>query len=129
MIHRLRELQTGSSAPQDPPPDSQDPQTSNDSGEERGAGSKPPVLIGPAQNHSGSSARQQPGFADQGNPEEEPGQQPTCSSSWSELRPMLIGSDYSLSPLSPATEQRLILQYLTPLGDYQEVGEPDPPPR
>ncbi|KAJ4927175.1 hypothetical protein JOQ06_014911 [Pogonophryne albipinna] len=28
---------------------------------------------------------------------------------------------YRLSPLSAATEQRLILQYLTPLGDYQEL--------
>ncbi|XP_067360198.1 DDB1- and CUL4-associated factor 1-like isoform X2 [Channa argus] len=43
------------------------------------------------------------------------------SSSWSELSPMLIGSEYCLSPLSAAMEQRLILQYLTPLGDYQEL--------
>lgn len=45
---------------------------------------------------------------------------PSCSS-WSEMSSMLIGSDYSLSPLSSAMEQRLILQYLTPLGEYQEV--------
>lgn len=45
---------------------------------------------------------------------------PSCSS-WSEMSSMLIGSDYCLSPLSPAMEQRLILQYLTPLGEYQEV--------
>lgn len=43
------------------------------------------------------------------------------STSWSEMSSMVIGSDYRLLPLSPAMEQRLILQYLTPLGDYQEV--------
>uniref|UniRef100_A0A3Q2Q8K8 DDB1- and CUL4-associated factor 1 n=1 Tax=Fundulus heteroclitus TaxID=8078 RepID=A0A3Q2Q8K8_FUNHE len=43
------------------------------------------------------------------------------SSSWSEMSSILIGSDYRLSPLSPAMEQRLILQYLTPLGDYKEL--------
>lgn len=47
--------------------------------------------------------------------------QPASSTSWSEMSSMVIGSDYRLSPLSPAMEQRLILQYLTPLGDYQEV--------
>ncbi|KAF0034720.1 hypothetical protein F2P81_012478 [Scophthalmus maximus] len=46
--------------------------------------------------------------------------QPT-SSSWSEMSSMVIGSEYCLSPLSPAMEQRLILQYLTPLGEYQEL--------
>uniref|UniRef100_A0A8C6L7V0 DDB1- and CUL4-associated factor 1 n=1 Tax=Nothobranchius furzeri TaxID=105023 RepID=A0A8C6L7V0_NOTFU len=48
-------------------------------------------------------------------------EQQTNSSSWSEMSLMLIGSDYCLSPLSPAMEQRLILQYLAPLGDYQEL--------
>uniref|UniRef100_A0A7N8X7K8 DDB1- and CUL4-associated factor 1 n=1 Tax=Mastacembelus armatus TaxID=205130 RepID=A0A7N8X7K8_9TELE len=48
-------------------------------------------------------------------------EQPICSSTWSAVSPMVIGSDYCLSPLSPAMEQRLILQYLTPLGDYQEL--------
>lgn len=43
------------------------------------------------------------------------------NSSWSEMSSMVIGSDYHLAPLSAAMEQRLILQYLTPLGDYQEV--------
>ncbi|XP_034442578.1 DDB1- and CUL4-associated factor 1-like [Hippoglossus hippoglossus] len=43
------------------------------------------------------------------------------SSSWSEMSSMVIGSDYCLSPLSPAMEQRLILQYLQPLGEYQEL--------
>ncbi|XP_042370815.1 DDB1- and CUL4-associated factor 1, partial [Plectropomus leopardus] len=49
------------------------------------------------------------------------GEQPASSASWSEVSSMVIGSDYSLSPLSAAMEQRLILQYLTPLGDYQEL--------
>lgn len=49
------------------------------------------------------------------------GAQPTNTASWSEMSSMLIGSDYRLLPLSPAMEQRLILQYLTSLGDYQEV--------
>lgn len=52
--------------------------------------------------------------------EEERNRQP-ASSSWSEMSSVLIGSEYSLSPLSRAMEQRLILQYLSPLGDYQEV--------
>ncbi|XP_072307893.1 DDB1- and CUL4-associated factor 1-like isoform X1 [Eucyclogobius newberryi] len=51
---------------------------------------------------------------------EEPGQS-TNGASWSEMSSMVIGSEYSLSPLTPAMEQRLILQYLTPLGDYQEL--------
>ncbi|KAK7916337.1 hypothetical protein WMY93_012098 [Mugilogobius chulae] len=53
-------------------------------------------------------------------PEEET-EQSTSGSSWSEMSSMVIGSEYSLSPLTPAMEQRLILQYLTPLGDYQEL--------
>lgn len=48
-------------------------------------------------------------------------EEPASSTSWSEMSSMVIGCDYRLSPLSPAMEQRLILQYLTPLGDYQEV--------
>lgn len=55
-------------------------------------------------------------------------EQPTQSSSWSEVSSMVIGSEYRLSPLSPAMEQRLILQYLTPLGDYQEVRPASVPP-
>uniref|UniRef100_A0AAX7SXW4 DDB1- and CUL4-associated factor 1 n=1 Tax=Astatotilapia calliptera TaxID=8154 RepID=A0AAX7SXW4_ASTCA len=38
-----------------------------------------------------------------------------------EMSSVMIGTDFRLSPLSPAMEQRLILQYLTPLGDYQEL--------
>lgn len=52
----------------------------------------------------------------------EASEQPASTSSWSEMSSVMIGTDFRLSPLSPAMEQRLILQYLTPLGDYQEVG-------
>ncbi|XP_066554396.1 ddb1 and cul4 associated factor 1 isoform X2 [Amia ocellicauda] len=43
------------------------------------------------------------------------------NSSWSETSPWVIGTNYHLYPLTPAIEQRLILQYLTPLGEYQEL--------
>ncbi|CAH2312559.1 DDB1- and CUL4-associated factor 1 isoform X2 [Pelobates cultripes] len=43
------------------------------------------------------------------------------NSSWSEMSVWVIGTNYSLYPLTPAIEQRLILQYLTPLGEYQEL--------
>uniref|UniRef100_A0A8C7DNR7 DDB1- and CUL4-associated factor 1 n=1 Tax=Oncorhynchus kisutch TaxID=8019 RepID=A0A8C7DNR7_ONCKI len=43
------------------------------------------------------------------------------NSSWSEISSWVIGGNYRLYPLTPAIEQRLILQYLTPLGDYQEL--------
>ncbi|KAF4803438.1 Protein VPRBP [Turdus rufiventris] len=43
------------------------------------------------------------------------------NSSWSEMSPWVIGTNYTLYPLTPAIEQRLILQYLTPLGEYQEL--------
>lgn len=44
------------------------------------------------------------------------------NSSWSDMSPWVIGNNYHLYPLTPEIEQRLILQYLTPLGEYQEVG-------
>jgi len=44
------------------------------------------------------------------------------NSSWSEMSPWVIGSNYHLYPLTAEIEQRLILQYLTPLGEYQEVS-------
>lgn len=44
------------------------------------------------------------------------------NSSWSEMSPWVIGTNYTLYPMTPAIEQRLILQYLTPLGEYQEVS-------
>ncbi|XP_039626969.1 DDB1- and CUL4-associated factor 1-like [Polypterus senegalus] len=43
------------------------------------------------------------------------------NSSWSEMSPWVIGTNYHLYPLTPAIEQRFILQYLTPLGEYQEL--------
>ncbi|XP_056096436.1 DDB1- and CUL4-associated factor 1 isoform X5 [Rhinichthys klamathensis goyatoka] len=43
------------------------------------------------------------------------------NSSWSEMSPWVIGNNYHLFPLTPGIEQRLILQYLTPLGEYQEL--------
>lgn len=43
------------------------------------------------------------------------------NSSWSEMSPWVIGNNYHLYPLTAGIEQRLILQYLTPLGEYQEV--------
>lgn len=43
------------------------------------------------------------------------------NSSWTEMSPWVIGNNYHLYPLTPGIEQRLILQYLTPLGEYQEV--------
>ncbi|XP_036064956.1 LOW QUALITY PROTEIN: DDB1- and CUL4-associated factor 1-like [Onychomys torridus] len=43
------------------------------------------------------------------------------NSSWSEVAPWVVGSNYTLYPMTPAIEQRLLLQYLTPLGEYQEL--------
>lgn len=44
-----------------------------------------------------------------------------CSnSSWAELEPYMIGT-FCMYPLSPEMKQRFILQYLTPMGDYQEL--------
>ncbi|XP_053723748.1 DDB1- and CUL4-associated factor 1-like [Synchiropus splendidus] len=43
------------------------------------------------------------------------------STPWSEMSAMVVGSDYCLFPLSPTVEQRLILQYLAPLADHQEL--------
>uniref|UniRef100_A0A3P8W8V5 DDB1- and CUL4-associated factor 1 n=1 Tax=Cynoglossus semilaevis TaxID=244447 RepID=A0A3P8W8V5_CYNSE len=45
----------------------------------------------------------------------------STTASWSEMSTIVIGLDYCLSPLSSAMEQRLILQYLTPLGEHQEL--------
>lgn len=44
-----------------------------------------------------------------------------CSnSSWAELEPLMIGS-HQVWPLTIEFKQRVILQYLTPMGDYQEL--------
>ena len=42
------------------------------------------------------------------------------NSSWADLEPLIVGS-FSLHPLSTEMQQRFILQYLTPMGDYQEL--------
>uniref|UniRef100_A0A671X6U8 DDB1- and CUL4-associated factor 1 n=1 Tax=Sparus aurata TaxID=8175 RepID=A0A671X6U8_SPAAU len=76
---------------------------------------------------NGRKAKQKINFTSSSGKTEDEGErgdaseQPANSTSWSEMSSMVIGSDYSLSPLSLAMEQRLILQYLTPLGDYQDL--------
>lgn len=42
------------------------------------------------------------------------------NSSWAEIEPLMIGS-VQLYPLTNEMKQRFILQYLTPMGDYQEL--------
>lgn len=42
------------------------------------------------------------------------------SSAWSEQQAFII-STYCMCPLSCHMQQRLILQYLTPMGEYQEL--------
>ncbi|XP_007562295.1 protein VPRBP [Poecilia formosa] len=54
-------------------------------------------------------------------PEPERNLSELSNSSWSEMSPWVIGNNYHLDPLTPEIEQRLILQYLTPLGEYQEL--------
>jgi hypothetical protein len=44
------------------------------------------------------------------------------NNSWLEQQPYVIGS-YSMHPLTTSMKQRLILQYLTPLAEYQEVNK------
>ena len=44
-----------------------------------------------------------------------------CSnSSWQEMEPLIIQS-YQIYPVTSEVQQRLILSYLTPMGEYQEV--------
>lgn len=42
------------------------------------------------------------------------------TSSWAELQPYVIGR-HSLNPLTPLMQQRLILHYLIPCGEYQDL--------
>ncbi len=42
-------------------------------------------------------------------------------SSWAELQPFVIGK-HCLFPLNTVVQQRLILQYLAPVGEYQDVS-------
>ncbi|KAK3101991.1 hypothetical protein FSP39_007955 [Pinctada imbricata] len=50
----------------------------------------------------------------------EPSFTENSGSSWAEMQPYVIGT-YSLHPLSTEMKQRLILQFLTPMGEYQEL--------
>ncbi len=49
----------------------------------------------------------------------------SSNSSWAEMEPYVIGS-YCMYPLNIDMQQRLILQYLTPMGEYQEVRTSHP---
>lgn len=71
-----------------------------------------------AERESGRTSKQKLNFS---LPEPERNFSELSNSSWSEMSPWVIGNNYHLYPLTPEIEQRLILQYLTPLGEYQEV--------
>lgn len=45
----------------------------------------------------------------------------TSNSSWAELESFMIGS-IQMFPPNLSTRQILILRYLTPMGEYQEVS-------
>ncbi|XP_077546411.1 lisH and WD40 domain-containing protein mahjong [Haemaphysalis longicornis] len=70
------------------------------------------------------STPQQQGSLSQVAPRKSPSETPLVSecsnSSWAELEPLMIGS-HQVFPLTVEMQQRLILQYLTPLGEYQEL--------
>ncbi|KAM6980512.1 DDB1- and CUL4-associated factor 1-like [Aplochiton taeniatus] len=72
---------------------------------------------------NGRKAKQKLNFTSSSSTGQEggPESQQASSSCWSEMSSWVIGCNYRLSPLTSAMEQRLILQYLTPLGDYQEL--------
>jgi len=42
------------------------------------------------------------------------------NSCWAEIEPFVIGT-YPMFPLTVEMQQRLILHYLQPMGEYQEV--------
>ena len=44
------------------------------------------------------------------------------NSCWAEVEPLVIGT-YCMDPLSVEMKQRLILRYLQPMGEYQEVRD------
>uniref|UniRef100_A0A8C5G0E0 DDB1- and CUL4-associated factor 1 n=1 Tax=Gouania willdenowi TaxID=441366 RepID=A0A8C5G0E0_GOUWI len=71
-----------------------------------------------AEREGGRSAKHKLNFS---LPETERNFSELSNSSWSEMSPWVIGNNYHLYPLTPEIEQRLILQYLTPLGEYQEL--------
>ena len=43
------------------------------------------------------------------------------NSCWAEVEPLVVGT-YCMEPLNAQMKQRLILRYLQPMGEYQEVG-------
>ncbi|XP_022597901.1 DDB1- and CUL4-associated factor 1-like isoform X2 [Seriola dumerili] len=107
---------------------SPDPQASRETDDKQGGGGGGGGGKKRAVKENGRKAKQKLNFtsgssnkADEEAERTDASNQPGNSSSWSEMSSMVIGSDYCLCPLSPAMEQRLILQYLTPLGDYQEL--------
>uniref|UniRef100_A0AAX7UPC0 DDB1- and CUL4-associated factor 1 n=1 Tax=Astatotilapia calliptera TaxID=8154 RepID=A0AAX7UPC0_ASTCA len=71
-----------------------------------------------AERESGRTSKQKLNFS---LPEPERNFSELSNSSWTEMSPWVIGNNYHLYPLTPEIEQRLILQYLTPLGEYQEL--------
>uniref|UniRef100_A0A4W4ERL9 DDB1- and CUL4-associated factor 1 n=1 Tax=Electrophorus electricus TaxID=8005 RepID=A0A4W4ERL9_ELEEL len=71
-----------------------------------------------SERENGRKAKQKLNFSV---PEPERSFSELSNSSWSEMSPWVIGNNYHLYPLTPGIEQRLILQYLTPLGEYQEL--------
>lgn len=74
---------------------------------------------------NGRKAKQKLNNVSSGHEEEEQRveetEQATNGTSWSEISSMVIGSEYCLEPLTITMEQRLILQYLMPLGDIPEL--------
>ena len=42
------------------------------------------------------------------------------NSCWAEMEPLVIGT-YQMYPLTVEMQQRLVLHYLQPMGEYQEV--------
>uniref|UniRef100_A0A672Z6K5 DDB1- and CUL4-associated factor 1 n=1 Tax=Sphaeramia orbicularis TaxID=375764 RepID=A0A672Z6K5_9TELE len=117
MIRRLRELQC-EEAQSNSSPDTLSREMEGRQGG-RGGGGRKRIC-----KENGRKAKQKMNFSstphDEANGQDD-SDQPANTTSWSEMSSMVIGSEYSLSPLSRAMEQRLILQYLTPLGDYQEL--------
>uniref|UniRef100_A0A3Q4GMH6 DDB1 and CUL4 associated factor 1 n=1 Tax=Neolamprologus brichardi TaxID=32507 RepID=A0A3Q4GMH6_NEOBR len=103
-------------------PDSASRETEDMQGGRGGGGGKKRAI-----KENGRKAKQKLNFANSSDrsgedaERTEASEQPASTSSWSEMSSVMIGTDFCLSPLSPAMEQRLILQYLTPLGDYQEL--------
>uniref|UniRef100_A0A672L6Y3 DDB1- and CUL4-associated factor 1 n=1 Tax=Sinocyclocheilus grahami TaxID=75366 RepID=A0A672L6Y3_SINGR len=75
-------------------------------------------LMKPAAKENGGKVKQKLNFSQ---PEPERSFSELSNSSWTEMSPWVIGNNYHLCPLTPGIEQRLILQYLTPLGEYQEL--------